>query len=46
MNKKRLTPAKPAEQLHFRINQVEVFASGRFAIVTVVGAILLAIFLI
>lgn len=46
MNEKRLTPAKPVEQLHFRINQVEVLASGRFTIVIVVGAILLAILLV
>lgn len=45
MNEQRPTPAKPVEQLHFRINQVEVLASGRFAIVIVAGAILLAILL-
>ncbi|QFT34130.1 hypothetical protein FIV00_26780 [Labrenzia sp. THAF82] len=36
-------PEKPAEQLHFRINQFEVLASGRFTVVAVLGAILLAI---
>jgi hypothetical protein len=45
MNEKSPPPAKPTEQLHFRINQVEVLACGRFAIVIVVAAILSAILL-
>lgn len=42
MNKKHLTPAEHPERLHVRINQIEVVASGRFTIVIVVIAILLA----
>ena len=45
MNEKHLTPVKPVEQLHVRINQIEVSATGRFSIMIVVGAILLAIIL-
>lgn len=46
MNEKSRTPTKPIDQLHFRINQVEVLACGRFAILIVVAAILSAILLV
>ena len=45
MNEKSPPPAKPIEHLHFRINQIEVLACGRFTVVIVVAAILLAILL-
>ncbi|MBY5566773.1 hypothetical protein HFO55_05825 [Rhizobium leguminosarum] len=45
MKEKNPTPAKPVEQLHFRINQIEILACGRFTIVIVVAAILSAILL-
>lgn len=39
------TPAEPVEQLHVRINHVEILACGRFTVVIVVAAILSAILL-
>lgn len=46
MSKKELITDKPAEQLHFRINSMEVSASGRFTILVVVSAMLLAFLMV
>jgi len=46
MNKKELATDKHVEKLHVRVNNFEVSASGRFTILVVVSALLLAFLLV